>query len=231
METTQVQKWNKIMKTTFIAMMMIAVLSITSVVLDAIYPIINRVWKFYHHYYADFNLARQILGYLTTAFWIFGMICLFCLPQLANKNDKNGLATFRLGVVLYISFVILGYILSWFGLMYFENIIIIIVMLLLKMGCFILMMIGAIKLSKSKTFPNSKGMSMIMISAIFTILAYVYTIGLDIYYYKYYYMSYDYYGNSNIIDTLQWFGYIFSMASDIFWLIGWAKLAKPIKVQ
>ena len=218
METTKVQKWNQLMKMIYFGMIMIAILSIVNTVLEWSHYFVN--YRFYDYDYSKYydvkGLITKIISYLCTSFWVFSVIWLFCLTQLINEKDRNGWSLFKIGALVYTSLAVLGIILSLADI---NGIGLATILLFVRMGCFVVMMIGAIKLSSSNTFPNSKGMSMIMIATIFIILSYFC-------YFMIYIMIYN--ENYNNLDVFSNVGNVFSLVSDIFWLIGWVKLSKKV---
>lgn len=218
METAKVQKWNQWMKMLYYAMIMISVLSIIDTMLEWSYYYVDG--SLYDYEYSDFsrmtNNVTTIIGYLCTTFWIFGVIGMFCLSQLIDEQDRNDWSMFKIGALVYTALVVLGTILSLLNL---SGMLVAIILMLIRMGCFVMMMVGAIKLSNSKTFPNGKWMSMIMLSIIFILVGYICYL---IMYIMIYTENYD---NLNVLAN---FGNVFSLVSDIFWIIGWVKLTKRI---
>ena len=220
METINVNRWNKFTKMTYIAMMLVSVLSIVNVVLNwsSSWVRSSYYYDWFWDYYYMTSTVTLIISYLGDTLWILGVVMLFCLAKQLEGTDRKKMSVFKIGVLVYVSLVWMMYLVRWtFG--YSRDFIM--VMMLLKMGCFVVMMIGAINLSKSKTFPNSKGMSMIMISTIFTLLSYVCYFIINTMAYN------DLYYESNF-TVLRYVSGVFSIVSDIFWLIGWVKLSKRI---
>lgn len=218
METAKVQKWNQWMKMLYYAMIMISVLSIIDTMLEWSYYYVDG--SLYDYEYSDFSRMTSnvttIIGYLCTTFWIFGVIGMFCLSQLIDEQDRNDWSMFKIGALVYTALVVLGTILSLLNL---SGMLVAIILMLIRMGCFVMMMVGAIKLSNSKTFPNGKWMSMIMLSIIFILVGYICYLIMYIMIYT------ENYNNLNVLAN---FGNVFSLVSDIFWIIGWVKLTKRI---
>lgn len=206
------------MKMLYYAMIMISVLSIIDTMLEWSYYYVDG--SLYDYEYSDFSRMTSnvttIIGYLCTTFWIFGVIGMFCLSQLIDEQDRNDWSMFKIGALVYTALVVLGTILSLLNL---SGMLVAIILMLIRMGCFVMMMVGAIKLSNSKTFPNGKWMSMIMLSIIFILVGYICYL---IMYIMIYTENYD---NLNVLAN---FGNVFSLVSDIFWIIGWVKLTKRI---
>ena len=218
MEKSNVQTWNQFMKMTFFGMMMIAVLSIVSQLVDwSYYLVVNSRLYYYYDLYGSsyyFGTASRIVNYIDTTFWIYGVIWLFVMSKFVDAGDQEGYSLFKIGFLIYTSLLVIGYLLALAGGL---GMAITLVWFILQTGCFIVMMIGAIKLKNSTTFPNAKGMSPIMLSLIFGIVSYflyiiMYTMAIS-----------DLYYNFNLFSNL---GSVFSLVSDIFWLIGWVKLSK-----
>ena len=220
MEKSNIQTWNQFMKMTFFGMMMIAVLSIVSQLVDwSYYLVVNSRFCYYYDLYGYSyysGTASRIVNYIDTTFWIYGAIWLFVMSKLVDAGDQEGYSLFKIGFLIYTSLLVLGYI--W-ALVDGLGVTLALVWYILLMGCLIVMMIGTVKLKNSTTFPNAKGMSPIMLSLIFGIVSHF------LYMIMYTILSVDYYHNINIFSYL---GTVFSLVSDIFWLIGWVKLSKKL---
>lgn len=208
MTTSSFQKWNQYMKLVFIGMMAISLLGVSIIITNWTANLIGSAFGAYELY----QIARvysNITHFLISQVWLFCLVWLFLTWLIVDEADKQSLLLYIIGAAVYATIQFIECFTSDGGyqLVFFIASI--------KVSCFVLMILGAIKMAKSKTLPNNSGMIMIIISSALFILGELFNLPTHRMSYHIAYSTYHF------IASLHY------LAAYVFLFIGWKKQAQP----